>query len=125
MIKDIRIKADPALKVPPGTKRSPKWRKVRAEFLKKYPKCAVCGGTKKIEVHHIVPFHIDPSKELLHSNLITLCEQGPSLNCHLIAGHRGNYQRWNPFVRGLCAFLNDYLEKDKEGYQWKDGQKHA
>ena len=117
-MKIIEIDNDPKLKVPPGKKRSSKWRRVRADFIKKYPFCAVCGGKKKLEVHHIVPFHIEPEKELTNSNLITLCEQGPSLNCHLIVGHRGSYRRWNPFVRGFSDFMNDYLEKDKEGYQW-------
>ena len=122
-IKNVEIDNDPKLKVPPGAKRSSKWRGVRAVHIKKHPLCAVCGGKKKLEVHHIVPFHIDPARELMPSNLITLCEQGPSLNCHLIAGHRGNYSRWNPFVRGSATFLNDFLEKDREGYQWRDGQK--
>jgi len=33
--------------------RSSAWRKIRNEHLKDHPCCAVCGGTKKLNVHHI------------------------------------------------------------------------
>ncbi len=79
--------------------RSSQWPKVRAEFLKTHPRCAVCGSTKKLEVHHIIPVHIDASKELDPNNLITLCESKKyGVNCHLWFGHLGSYRRYNPFV---------------------------
>jgi len=74
-------------------KRSPKWRKVRAEHLKSYPCCAACGGTKKLEVHHILPFHLFPAQELCRDNLMTLCE---ARGCHLIFGHVWSWKGWNP-----------------------------
>ena len=81
----------------PGKKRSPQWRKVRREFLKKHPHCASCGGTTKLEVHHIVPFHVDPSLELSFDNLMTLCRRKKyGIHCHLYVGHRGNYRKINP-----------------------------
>jgi 5-methylcytosine-specific restriction enzyme A len=77
-------------KAPLGEKRSPQWPKVRAEHLKKNPTCAVCDGTAKLEVHHIVPFHIDSTKELEPTNLLTLCESKENgINCHLAFGHVG------------------------------------
>lgn len=80
-------------------RRSGKWRKVRKAHLKKYPRCAVCGSTKKIEVHHQIPFSIDPELELDELNLITLCENKRyGLNCHLLIGHLGSYRRFNPTV---------------------------
>jgi 5-methylcytosine-specific restriction protein A len=73
-----------------GQKRSPVWGKVRKQWLETHPNCAACGETKHflkaLEVHHIVPFHMDPSKELDPTNLVTLC-QSKSHNCHLIFGH--------------------------------------
>lgn len=80
-----------------STPRSKEWKKIRSEHLKKNPNCAVCGNTKNVVPHHIVPFHIDPTKELDLSNLITLCE-GDTFNCHLFFGHFRNWTKYNPFV---------------------------
>lgn len=48
--------------------------------------------------HHVIPVHVDPSKELDGDNLITLCE-GPSFNCHLFFGHLRDWTNFNPNVR--------------------------
>jgi len=59
----------------------------------------VCGGVKKIEVHHIIPFSQNPELELDPNNLITLCETKKyGINCHLLIGHCGNYRWSNPDV---------------------------
>lgn len=81
-----------------GKKRSSKWPGVRKDHLKINPGCAVCGGTEKVEVHHIHPFHTHPELELDPSNLITLCEGNPKVNCHLFVGHLGNYRNVNENV---------------------------
>ncbi len=47
-----------------GQHRSNHWPTVRKHFLEKNPTCVVCGGKKKVEVHHKMPFHIAPMKEL-------------------------------------------------------------
>lgn len=80
-------------------KRSSLWPRVRGGHLLAHPECAVCGGKKKVEVHHKVPFHIDPARELDVTNLVTLCEAKRfGVNCHLFFGHLGNYKRANPEV---------------------------
>ena len=98
---------------PPGGRkpdhpRSPHWKAVRAAHLKRYPACAACGATGPkacLQVHHIVPFHVDPSKELLASNLLTMCES-PGRNCHLTHGHAHHWHGWVPTVReDAAAFL--------------------
>ncbi len=87
-------------KCPPGAKRSPWWAATRKKHLAVHPRCALCGGTKKLEVHHVMPFHLDPSLELDDKNLITLCEQKKEgITCHLFVGHLGNYKLANPDVR--------------------------
>jgi hypothetical protein len=87
-------------KAPTGAKRSPKWPKVRDEFLKTHPVCECCGGKVSLEVHHVEPFHINPERELDPENLMTLCESKRyGVNCHLFVGHLGNYSRWNPLAR--------------------------
>ena len=92
-------------------KRSPKWPKVRKEYLKKHPNCASCGKKKLIgmQVHHIVPFHIDPSKELDEENFITLCDNP---RCHLDKGHLGFWQSWNVNVIEDCIiWFNKYMNR--------------
>jgi hypothetical protein len=49
-----------------------------------------------LQVHHILPFHLNPQLELDPSNLITLCMG--KLECHLIIGHGGDYKDYNPSV---------------------------
>lgn len=86
-------------KVPSGIARSSRWSAVRAIYLEKHPLCEICGGSKDIIVHHILPFHVNPELELHDSNLVTLCEsKNNGVNCHLLFGHLGNFRRYNPDV---------------------------
>lgn len=92
-------------KAPKGAKRSGKWPKVRDEHIKSNRECVCCGGTKTVRVHHVVPFHVDPSLELDPSNLVTLCEAKKyGINCHFLVGHLGNWQKINPAVAIDAAF---------------------
>ena len=75
-----------------GVKRSSQWRRVRADHVKEYYICACCGGTKKLEVHHIKPVHLFPELELEPMNLITLCSR---MKCHFIFGHLYNWESYN------------------------------
>ena len=98
-----------------GKRRSPRWPKVRAEHLKNNPTCALCGGQKKLEVHHVVPFHIDATLELEPTNLITLCESKKGgVNCHLFIGHAGSYRRQNIYVRADVGMLQMRILEAKE-----------
>lgn len=91
-------------KVPSGKKRSPEWPALEKSWLVDNPTCAVCDGKERLNVHHVVPFHLDPAKELDRTNLITLCESGHhGINCNLLVGHRGNFQKENPDVRADAA----------------------
>lgn len=99
-------------KAPLYASRSSQWPAKKREFLLKHPFCKACGGTKSLEVHHIIPFHIDPSLELEDSNLVTLCESGKyGINCHLYVGHKGNYRDHNPSVLSFSAFLLAYIQR--------------
>ncbi len=86
--------------------RSWSWTKVRNEHLKNNPSCAACGRNKKLEVHHIKPYHKYPELELDPTNLITLCDDP----CHLVFGHLMNYKSWNEDVVSDC---NEYNNKVK------------
>ena len=74
--------------------RSAKWSSVRKEHLKNHPYCAACGRDKKLEVHHIIPVHVDPSAELDPLNLMTMCADP----CHIVFGHLMNFKSWNKYA---------------------------
>lgn len=80
-----------------STPRSSAWRALRKAHLEENPCCEACGSRKRVVPHHIVPFHVDPSRELDPSNLVSLCE-GPVFNCHLFFGHLKRWGRHNPTV---------------------------
>ena len=82
-----------------GHKRSSQWPTVRKHHIEKNPKCALCEGESKLEVHHIKPFHEHPELELEPTNLITLCESySYGICCHRTVGHLGDYKKINPDV---------------------------
>ena len=80
--------------------------------MKTNGRCEACESTEKLEVHHVIPFDIDPDRELSPSNLITLCKY-----CHLVLGHLRDYKIYNQFV-GLSAY--DLNRKRKLAYQNKE-----
>lgn len=97
-----------------GAKRSNQWPTTRKKHLVTNPFCAVCGGKEKIEVHHKVPFHTDPSLELEPSNLITLCEsKSHGVVCHLFIGHSGNYKKINENVDADAVYWSKKLINNK------------
>jgi 5-methylcytosine-specific restriction protein A len=92
-------------KAPKGARRSSDWPRVRRAHLGAFPTCAACGGTEKIEVHHVQPFHLNPELELDPTNLISLCEsKHKGLNCHLLLGHVGDFKSVNRSVRKDAAY---------------------
>ena len=46
-------------------------KKIRNIAIKKAPFCAICGTTKNLQVHHIIPFRY--TNDNSQSNLIPLC----------------------------------------------------
>jgi hypothetical protein len=88
-----------------GTPRSPKWQSVRNEFIKTHDECVCCGSKNKLQVHHILPFCVDPSKELDPDNLATMCSR-----CHLLIGHCGWFQRYNPDLHNSVQFIKTMLK---------------
>ncbi|SRR6266496_550254 len=97
----IRVPDKPSFSVV----RSPKWPAVRSRWLKQQPVCQVCDRTNKLEVHHIIPFHIDPSLELHPTNFITLCESAGAC-CHYIVGHCAiSWLKYDPYVLHDAAII--------------------
>lgn len=90
--------------------RSDKWSAVEKAHLQQHPTCAACGlGHPKqgLQVHHMLPFHFcvklgRPELELDERNLMTLCDETIN-NHHLLLGHLGNFQSYNPNVKADVA----------------------
>lgn len=55
-------------------------------------------------MHHVVPVHVDGSKELDEGNLLTLCA-----HCHLLVGHLMLWASWNPAVREHCKAVRQAI----------------
>lgn len=92
---------------PPEVGRSGKWPRVRAEHLASHPACWACGKRGSgLEVHHIVPVSVDPSRELDPSNCLTLCADP----CHLVHGHLMNFRRHDPDVVVNCRNFRERLD---------------
>lgn len=53
------------------TGRGSQWLKARTEAKRRHPFCALCGTTKNLQVHHVVPFRMTFDNS--QSNLIPLC----------------------------------------------------
>lgn len=86
-----------------GQARSPHWATVRDRHIKMEPKCQMCGDAAKLQVHHVIPFHIcilldRPELELDHRNLITLCACKEHMH-HELLGHLDDFSSFNPKVR--------------------------
>lgn len=83
----------------PEHPRSPEWARVAMEHRRREPACVVCGYKgRKVQVHHIKPFHLHPQLELDPHNLITLCE-ARGRNHHLLLGHLNSWESYNEHIR--------------------------
>ncbi len=89
--------------------RHPKWKSISLNYRKKMGKCAVCGKTTNLVVHHKMPFHMNPEKELDENNFVVLCENRP-VNCHYLFGHLMNWQGYNPNINEDIETWNKKLE---------------
>jgi 5-methylcytosine-specific restriction enzyme A len=72
--------------------RASAWPHERDEYLKENPMCVCCGGRAET-VHHILPVHLYPEKELVRSNYRSVCNKHC---CHQMIGHLGDFRSWNP-----------------------------
>ncbi|CAB4169168.1 HNHc domain containing protein [uncultured Caudovirales phage] len=81
-----------------GVPRSPQWESFLKNFLRG-KSCIACGQSDGLTGHHVIPFHVDKSKELDPANIVPICAD----NCHLLFGHLKNWQWWNVAVREDCS----------------------
>jgi len=74
--------------------RSGRWETTRDRYIEVHAFCEYCGRARSTVVHHVVPFHEDPERELDVANFLALCDQ-----CHLRQAHLGDFKAWNPLIR--------------------------
>jgi hypothetical protein len=86
--------------------RSGHWPAVRHAHLQKEPACAVCGDTDSPDVHHVVPVHVDPARELDPTNLMTLCRHD-----HWVWGHYCDWLSCCPTVRSDAAIYRGLADR--------------
>jgi hypothetical protein len=107
-------------------KRSSDWSDVQKTFKAAHPKCAACGATEPVNVHHMFPFHFvvlcgRPDLELDPRNLITLCTE-PRFEHHLLLGHLDDFESYNPDVK---KFVKTDSKKTSQQIQSEAGFQKA
>jgi len=91
---------------PANTARNPKFGRESKLWLADKV-CMVCGGKHRLMAHHKYAFHLFPSLEMDTRYWRPLCEGDHRLNCHVLIGHLGDTQGFNPLVdefAGLMSF---------------------
>lgn len=86
------------------------WQMTKAKrlYVKSHKKCAICGYKKRLEVHHVVPVHVDVSLACDQENFITLCR-----TCHFTFGHFHNFRKyWNPHIKKLASHVSNLYNVD-------------
>ena len=80
--------------------------KAKRAYKKEHAICAVCGVEKDLEVHHVIPVHVDSTKACDPDNFITLCDWR-NHGCHYIWGHHRNFRtKWNPYIRSFAEMVS-------------------
>lgn len=105
LIRAVGIRPDPGLV---GSQpRSPRW----PAWLKKFlvgKVCVVCErNDEPLTGHHVVPFHVDPSREMDPTNVEPVCDDSPTRKCHLLVGHLGDWRLENKDFRAHAATLRE------------------
>ncbi|HLZ64251.1 MAG TPA: HNH endonuclease [Ktedonosporobacter sp.] len=103
-----------------GHERSPEWARVAQVHRLREPACVACGYRgKKLQVHHIKPFHLHPHLELDPENLITLCE-ARGREHHLLLGHLDAWDSYNEHIRADAKhFYRKTARQIREDLHWQ------
>ena len=89
-----------------------KWEEFERKYYESYPKiCKACGEKIHIDLHHIIPRHINPKLIFTTSNLIPLDRA-----CHFHIGHLLNWSYYNPSVVSDSKLLRHHLTTRFEQY---------
>lgn len=84
--------------------RASGWQSLEHAHLLLEPFCRVCGGKKRLQVHHKLPFSWRPDLEMVESNLITMCQPH-----HLLVGHLDLWASYNPLVVEWASMIREAI----------------
>lgn len=94
-----------------GPRDTAAYKKAMAGYLAAHPVCQFCGKAGgKVEVHHVIPVSVDPTKAADVTNMVTLHRKP---DCHMVVGHLGNFRDYNSNVARVCAVMVDEKTKKK------------
>jgi hypothetical protein len=86
--------------------------KAKQAYIKTHPECAICGATKGLEVHHVLPQHLYPDLACDFNNFITLHDGITNNGCHYFFGHFGDFKnKWNLNIRQYALASRLFLNK--------------
>ena len=85
-----------------------RWRKVRNDFVSRHPRCRMCETTTDIEVHHIIPWHVDENLRYAEHNLVTLCRPD-----HFRFGHWRNWRSQNSHIIELAEVTTEMRRRNE------------
>lgn len=85
--------------------------KAKKLYVTTHSECAICGNIKNLEVHHVIPVHINLELGCNQSNFITLCDSNNN-SCHRWLGHFGDFKnKYNLKIRQYAIATRLFLEK--------------
>ena len=88
-----------------GPRDTAAYKRAMAGYLAAHPVCQFCrkpGG--KVEVHHVIPVSVDPTRAADMTNMVTLHRKP---DCHMVVGHLGNFRDYNRNVVHVCTVMAD------------------
>jgi len=85
--------------------------KAKRDYAIVHTECAICGSEKCIEVHHVIPVHININLATNYENFIALCDNNNN-GCHRWIGHFGDFKnKWNLNIRQYAIASRLFLSK--------------
>jgi hypothetical protein len=89
----------PQWRAPKTPRPSPMLRAMREWLTGKA--CMVCGGTRKLQCHHMLVYHIWPQWGEEPRLWRPLCRGNAQIDCHCAAGHAG-------ILEGICLYTDEF-----------------
>lgn len=85
------------------------WQRVkRAEMIDRYGGCTKCGDTDRLQVHHLIPVHVDPSLAFSDENVTLLC-----YGCH-DAQHKSQGWQGGTYLYGDTVVIQEVVYRGEE-----------
>lgn len=85
--------------------------KAKRDYKIVHSECTICGNQQFIEVHHIIPVHVNINLSCDPTNLISLCD-AKNNSCHRWLGHYGDFRyKWNTQIRQYALASRLFLQK--------------